>query len=184
MAESEDFKWYVLTAISGKENKVKEYAEAECRTSDLGLTVKQVLIPMEKYYQVIKGKRVTKERNYLPGYVLVEAKMTRETMGRLRNIPNVLGFLGETRGGKPLAMRSAEVSKILGALDEQQSEGEEAVVVPYSVGENVKVNAGPFAGFSGVIEEVNNERKKLKVMVTIFGRKTPLELGFMQVEKE
>ncbi|MGN0186585.1 MAG: transcription termination/antitermination protein NusG [Paludibacteraceae bacterium] len=180
---SENFKWYVLKAISGKENKVKEYAEAELRVSDLGQTVAQVLIPMEKVYQVRNGKRVIKERSYLPGYVLVEANMTRETMGRLRNIPNVLGFLGETPGGAPIPLRPSEVTRILGTIDDQQN-GDEVIAVPFSVGESVKVIAGPFGGFSGVIEDVNNERKKLKVMVKIFGRKTPLELGFMQVEKE
>lgn len=181
---SENFKWYVLKAISGKENKVKEYAEAELRTSDLSQTVSQILIPMEKVYQVRNGKRVIKERSYLPGYVLLEANMTRETMGRLRNIPNVLGFLGETPGGAPMPLRPSEVTRILGSIDDQQAAGEETIAVPFSVGENVKVIAGPFGGFSGVIEEVNNEKKKLKVMVKIFGRKTPLELGFMQVEKE
>ena len=104
-------------------------------------------------------------------------------MGRLRNIPNVLGFLGAAPGRKPMPLRPSEVTRILGSVDELQEMGEE-IAIPYSVGENVKVITGPFSGFSGVIEEVNNEKKKLKVMVKIFGRKTPLELGFMQVEKE
>ncbi len=181
---SENFKWYVLKAISGKEHKVKEYADTELRMSDLSQTVAQVLIPMEKVYQVRNGKRVIKERSYLPGYVLVEANMTRETMGRLRNIPNVLGFLGETPGGAPVPLRPSEVARILGSIDKQQESGEEILAVPFSVGESVKVIAGPFSGFSGVIEEVSNEKKKLKVIVKIFGRKNPLELGFMQVEKE
>ena len=129
------------------------------------------------------SERHRKARSYLPGYVLVEANMTRETMGRLRNIPNVLGFLGETPGGVPVPLRPSEVTRILGSIDEQQG-NDEVIAMPFSVGENVKVIAGPFGGFSGVIEDVNNERKKLKVMVKIFGRKTPLELGFMQVEKE
>ena len=176
-------KWYVLRAISGKENKVKEYADAEIRTSDLGQYVAQVLIPLEKVYQIRNGKKTIKERNYLPGYVLVEANMTNETMGRLRNIPNVLGFLGAAPGRKPMPLRPSEVTRILGSVDELQEMGEE-IAIPYSVGENVKVITGPFSGFSGVIEEVNNEKKKLKVMVKIFGRKTPLGLGFMQVEKE
>ena len=176
-------KWYVLRAVSGKENKVKEYADAEIRTSDLGQYVSQVLIPMEKVYQIRNGKKTIKERSYLPGYVLVEANMTNETMGRLRNIHNVLGFLGEAPGGRPMPLRASEVTRILGSVDEMQEIGEE-IAIPYSVSENVKVIAGPFSGFSGVIEEVNNEKKKLKVMVKIFGRKTPLELGFMQVEKE
>ena len=176
-------KWYVLRAVSGKESKVKEYADAEIRTTDLGQYVAQILIPIEKVYQIRNGKKTTKERNYLPGYVLVEANMTNETMGRLRNIPNVLGFLGETPGGKPMPLRQAEVNRFLGAADEMQEQGED-LAIPYSVGESVKVNVGPFAGFSGDIEEVLNDKKKLKVNVKIFGRKTPVELGFMQVEKE
>ncbi len=174
-------KWYVLRAISGKEAKVQEYLEAEMKNGDLGEYVSQVLIPTEKVYQVRNGKKIVKERSYLPGYVLVEAALVGEVAHRLRNIPNVLGFLGGQ--DKPVPLRQAEVSRILGTVDELQEAGEEPGI-PYIVGETVKVNDGPFTGFSGIIEEVNTEKKKLKVMVKIFGRKTPLELGFMQVEKE
>lgn len=176
-------KWYVLRAISGKENKVKEYIESEIKNSDLGQYVSQVLIPTEKVYQVRNGKRITKERSYLPGYVLVEVDLTGDVRGRLRNVPNVLGWLGGTLDKAPTPLRPAEVNRILGSVDEMQEMGME-MAVPYFEGENVKVIEGPFSGFSGIIEEVNNEKKKLKVMVKIFGRKTPLELSFMQVEKE
>jgi transcriptional antiterminator NusG len=174
-------KWYVLRTVSGKESKVKEYLEAEIKSSPLGEYISQVLIPTEKVYQVRNGKRVLKERSYLPGYVLLEANLVGEVIHEIRNIPNVLGFLG----GKdnPQCLRESEVNRILGKVDELQETGEE-FNIPFYVGETVKVNYGPFSGFSGVIEEVNNEKKKLKVMVKIFGRKTPLELGFMQVEKE
>ena len=174
-------KWYVLRAISGKEAKVKEYLDADIKNSELGEYVSQVLIPTEKVYQVRNGKKVVKERSYLPGYVLVEAALVGEVPHRLRNTPNVLGFLGGT--DKPVPLRPSEVSRILGTVDELQEAGEE-LTIPYVVGETVKVVFGPFNGFSGIVEEVNNEKKKLKVMVKIFGRKTPLELGFMQVEKE
>ncbi|MBB3187280.1 transcription termination/antitermination protein NusG [Microbacter margulisiae] len=175
-------KWYVLRAISGKEHKVKEYIDAEIKNTNLGQYVSQVLIPTEKVVQVRNGKRITKEKSYLPGYILVEANLIGDIAHRLRQMPNVLGFLGE-RNDTPTPLRSSEVNRILGAMDELQEAGEELDLI-YSVGENVKVIIGPFTGFSGVVEEVNNEKKKLKVMVKIFGRKTPLELGFLQVEKE
>ncbi len=173
--------WYVLRAISGKEGKVKETLDAEIKNSDLGKYVSQVLIPTEKVYSVRNGKKITKERNLYPGYVFVEAHLVGEVLHRLRNTTNVIGFLGGA--AKPDPLRPSEVSRMLGAVEEIQEMGEE-INIPYFVGETVKVTYGPFNGFSGVIEEVNNERKKLKVMVKIFGRKTPLELGFMQVEKE
>ncbi|HOD27173.1 MAG: transcription termination/antitermination protein NusG [Bacteroidales bacterium] len=174
-------KWYVLRAISGKENKVKEYIEASINNSSLGEHVSQVLIPTEKVYQSRGGKKVLKERSYLPGYVLVEANLVGEVAHALRNVPNVLGFLGGMNNPQPL--RESEINRILGKVDELQEAGDD-ISINYYVGENVKVNFGPFSGFSATIEEVNNEKKKLKVMVKIFGRKTPLELGFMQVEKE
>ncbi|MBN2660024.1 MAG: transcription termination/antitermination factor NusG [Tannerellaceae bacterium] len=174
-------KWYVLRTVSGKESKVREFLEAEIKNTTLGEYVSQVLIPTEKVYQVRNGKRVMKERSYLPGYVLIEAALMGEVVHTLRNIPNVIGFLGGKEN--PQSLRESEVNRILGKVDELQESGEE-INIPYYVGESVKVNHGPFSGFSAVIEEVNNEKKKLKVMVKIFGRKTPLELGFMQVEKE
>jgi transcriptional antiterminator NusG len=174
-------KWYVVRAVSGKEKKVKEYIESEISRLGLQDFLSQVLIPTEKVYQVRKGKKISKERNYFPGYVLIEAALVGELTHIIRNIPNVLGFLGT--GNEPSPMRASEVKRILGKVDElaEQSEG---INVPFIVGETVKVVDGPFNSFSGVIEEINEEKKKLKVMVKIFGRKTPLELTFMQVEKE
>ena len=166
-------KWYVLRAVSGKESKVKEYLDADIKNSDLSEYVSQVLIPTEKVYQVRNGKKIVKERSYLPGYVLVEAALVGEVAHHLRNTPNVIGFLGGSENPVPLRQ----------SVDELQEGGEE-LNVPYTVGETVKVTVGPFSGFSGLIEEVNTEKRKLKVMVKIFGRKTPLELGFMDVEKE
>jgi transcription termination/antitermination protein NusG len=175
-------KWYVLRAISGKENKVKEYIDAEIKNTNLGQFVAQVLIPTEKVVQVRNGKRITKEKSYLPGYVLVEVNIVGDVAHRLRQMPNVLGFLGGSNDA-PTPLRTSEVNRILGTMDELQEAGED-ISISYALGEGVKVTFGPFSGFSGVIEEINNEKKKLKVMVKIFGRKTPLELGFMQVEKE
>jgi transcriptional antiterminator NusG len=176
-------KWYVLRAIGGKEKKVKEYIENEVANSGLQEFVSQVLIPVEKVYQIRNGKKVAKDRNFFPGYILIEATLVGEIAHMLRNIPNVIGFLGDTKGGEPVPMRQSEINRILGKVDELQEGGVE-LDNPFIVGETVKVTDGPFNGFNGTIEEINVEKKKLKVMVKIFGRKTPLELSFMQVEKE
>jgi transcriptional antiterminator NusG len=176
-------KWYVLRAIGGKEKKVKEYIENEIANGDLKDFVDQVLIPTEKVYQIRNGKKISKERNFFPGYVLIEAALVGEVAHTLRNIPNVIGFLGDTKGGDPVPMRQSEVNRILGKVDEL-SEHDEEISVPFVVGETVKVVDGPFNGFNGTIEGINEEKKKLQVMVKIFGRKTPLELSFMQVVKE
>ena len=175
-------KWYVLRAISGKEHKVKEYIDYEIAHTNLSDFVSQVLIPTEKTIQVRNGKKVVKEKSYLPGYVLVEVALVGEVAHHLRNIPNVLGFLGGLDNPTPL--RQSEVNRILGTMDEMQEVSMEDTTVLFTVGESVKVNHGPFSGFSGIIEEVSKEKRKLKVMVKIFGRKTPIELDFMQVEKE
>lgn len=179
---SDQLKWYVVRAVSGKEKKVKQYIDAEI--SRLGLThlVPQVLIPMEKYYQMRDGKKIAKERNYYPGYVLIETALNAELEQIIKSVNSVIGFLGD-KSGNAVPLRPVEVNRILGKVDEMAEQGE-MMNVPYYVGENIKVMDGPFNGFSGVIEEVNEEKKKLKVMVKIFGRKTPLELNYMQVEKE
>jgi len=174
-------KWYVVRAISGKEKKVKEQIESEINHLKLQEYVSQVLIPTEKIYQIRNGKKISKERSFFPGYVLVEAALVGEIPHILRNIPNVLGFLGT--GGEATPLRLSEVNRILGKVDEL-AESDEEINVPFIVGETVKVIDGPFNSFSGIIEEVNEEKKKLKVSVKIFGRKTPVELSFMQVVKE
>ncbi len=175
-------KWYVLRAIGGKENKVKEYIESEINRLNLEDYISQVLIPKEKVYQIRQGKKINKERNFFPGYILIEAALVGEIPHILKSIPNVIGFLG-TQQGDPVPLRKSEINRILGKVDELAASDEE-INVPFFVGEAVKVVDGPFNSFTGVIEEVNDEKKKLKVMVKIFGRKTPLELSFMQVEKE
>lgn len=183
MSEQNEKKWYVIRAISGKEKKVKEYLDAELsHDASLQDLISQVLIPTEKVYSVRNGKKVSKERNYLPGYVLIEAVLDAEVMHLIKETPNVLGFLG-TRGGEPDPLRPSEVSRILGKVDEMTESGEGSEL-EFIVGETVTVNDGPFSSFSGIIEEVNDEKKKLKVMVKIFGRKTPLELSYFQVKRE
>ena len=175
-------KWYVLRAVSGKEAKVKEYLEALMKKDAmLAANVGQILLPTEKYAQLRNGKRVVKEKLFLPGYVLVDANLQGEIAHTLRFMPNVLGFLGGL--DNPTPVRQSDINRILGTAEETIIKTEEASV-PYMVDEAVKVTDGPFSGFSGIIEEVNTEKRKLKVMVKIFGRKTPLELGYNQVEKE
>ena len=177
-------KWYVVRAISGKEKRVKEYLEIEMgRMKSLDDNIEQVLIPTEKIFQIRNGKKVNKERAYLPGYVLIEAALVGEVKHVIRGIPNVIGFLGTEKGGEPVPMRMSEVNRILGKVDEL-AETEEELKIPFVVGESVKVIDGPFNNFSGVIDDINEDKKKLKVMVKIFGRKNLLELSYMQVEKE
>lgn len=179
--------WYVIRAIGGKEQKVKEYIEAEVRHNHLEEYISQILIPSEKVYTIRNGKKISKERVSYPGYVLIEAAFVGQIPIIIRNTPNVLGFLGDTkedsRQMKATPLRPQEVSRILGRVDELSTQEEENEV-PFVVGEIVKVTDGPFSSFQGTIEAVDNERKKLTVSVKIFGRKTPMELSFMQVEKE
>jgi len=180
MAETR-MNWYVLRAVSGKEAKVKEYIEAEIKHNALLTShVSQVIIPMEKHASLRNGKRVIKEKISLPGYVFVEASLVGDVAHTLRFTPNVLGFLGGLDNPSPVPQ--SDINRMLGNAEE--TELVDDVNIPYVVDETVKVTDGPFSGFNGVIEEVNTEKRKLKVMVKIFGRKTPLELGFMQVEKE
>ena len=176
-------KWYVVRAVSGKEKKVKEYLELEIARMKLSDYVNQVLIPTEKVFKIQNGKKVNKEKAFLPGYVLIEAALVGEVSHVIKSIPNVIGFLGTEKGGEPVPMRMAEVNRILGKVDEL-SITEEELKIPFVVGESVKVIDGPFNNFSGVVDEINEDKKKLKVMVKIFGRKNLLELSYMQVEKE
>ena len=175
-------KWYVVRAISGKERKIKEMIEYEIERMKMTSYVAQVLIPTEKVYQIKQGKKVSKERNYFPGYVLIEADLKGEVPHIIKGINGVIGFLGDKQGS-PIPLRQVEVNRILGKVDELEESAEE-LNIPFIIGEPVKVVDGPFNSFSGIIEEINEEKKKLKVMVKIFGRKTPLELNYLQVEKE
>lgn len=176
--------WYVLRAISGKEAKVKEVLEAQMRNTDMGNYLFQVVIPTEKVLTVRNGKKVVKERNLYSGYVFIEAQPTGEAQYVLSNTTNVIDFLrGREKGSDPLALREVDVKRMLGQVDEMNEDPTEEGN-DFMVGESVKVISGPFSGFIGEIEEVNREKKKLKVMVKVFGRKTPLELENSQVERD
>jgi len=177
-------RWYVLRAISGKEKKVKEYLENELPRMGLSNIVTRVLVPTRKVYQIRNGKKISREQNYLPGYVLIEVngELDTETMAKIREIPGVLYFLGTDRGKKPTPMRQEEAYKLLGIVDELSDKDEE-IDVNFTIGESVKIIDGPFTEFIGTIEEVNEERKKVTVMVKLFGKKTPVVLNFLQIEK-
>lgn len=176
--------WYVLRAVSGKEAKVKEVLDAAIKNTDLGQNVSQVLIPTQKVYTTRNGKKVLKERNLYPGYVFVEAHLTGEVMYELRNTTNVIDFLrGRSKTSDPMPLRESEVKRMLGSADENRQPVADTVD-KFIVGESVKVTVGPFSGFSGTIKEINNDRKKVKVEVKIFGRGNDLELEISQVEKE
>ncbi|ADQ82666.1 transcription termination/antitermination factor NusG [Riemerella anatipestifer] len=177
-----ELKWYVLKAVSGQENKVKSYIENEIQRFKLEDFVSQIVIPMEKTIQMRNGKKVQKEKPYYPGYLMVEANLKGEVPHIIKNIPGVISFLSLTKGGDPVPMRKSEVNRMLGRMDEL-SQFATDVDIPYVVGESVKVIDGPFNGFNGTIEKIHEDKKKLEVMVLIFGRKTPLELNYMQVEK-
>jgi len=181
-----ELKWYVLRVVSGQEKKVKSYLETEIERSKLVEFIPQVLIPSEKVYEMRNGKKRVRERNFFPGYILLSADLSNgEAFHSVNNIPGVIGFLGSngTKATKePVALRQSEVNRILGKVDEIDT-FEEKLETPFIKGESVKVMDGPFSGFTGTVEEVLEEKKKLNVMVKIFGRNTPVELNYMQVEK-
>jgi transcriptional antiterminator NusG len=181
--QQEETKWYVLRVVSGKERKVKEYLDKEISRSNWNTVVKQVFLPVEKVYKVANGKKVVRERNYYPGYVMVEiqeGKLSDDLRDLIKNTNSVIHFLGKEN---PIALRKAEVNKMLGKMDEMAEVGGVSMSEPFIVGETIKIIEGPFNDFNGTIEEVNDEKKKLKVTVKIFGRSTPVELNYMQVEK-
>ena len=182
MAENSVKKWYVVRAVSGQENKVKAYIETEIARLGMEDYISQVLVPTEKVVQIKDGKKIAKEKVYFPGYIMIEANLTGEVPHIIKSVTSVIGFLGETKGGEPVPLRQSEVNRMLGKVDELSVKIDN-VAIPFSIGETVKVVDGPFNGFNGTIEKVNEEKRKLEVMVKIFGRKTPLELSFMQVEK-
>ncbi len=181
MAESVK-KWYVVRAIGGQEQKVKGYIETEFARLGLQDYLGKVEVPTETYVQLRNGKKVQRQRVHYPGYVMVEANLAGEVPHVIRGIVGVIGFLSDVKGGDPVPMRQSEVNRMLKKSDDLVTE-EHNVVIPYEVNEMIKVINGPFNGFDAVIEEVNEERRKLKVIVKIFGRKTPVELGYTEVEK-
>lgn len=176
-------RWYSLRVVSGKEKKIKERIELEVERSGWSEVVTQVLVPSEKVYKIRNGKKVILERNILPGYILVEAekdKFSSEIVQSISNMTNVIHFLGKMH---PIPMQESEANRMLGKVDDSQQVGV-SMIEPFISGESVKIIDGPFNDFVGDIKEVNEEKKKLKVIVKIFGRGTEVELNFMQVEKQ
>ena len=177
-----DKKWYVVRSVSGQENKIKSYIETEISRLNLEEYIEQVLVPTEKVIQIRNGKKINKERVYFPGYIMIQVNLSGEIPHIIRAINGVIGFLGEVKGGEPVPLRQSEVNRMLGKVDELAVQ-DESINIPFIIGETVKVIDGPFNGFNGNVEKINEEKRKLEVMVKIFGRKTPLELSYMQVEK-
>jgi len=178
----EEKKWYSLRVISGKEKKIKERIDLEIERSGWKDFVFSVIVPTEKVYKIRNGKKVVQERNLLPGYILIEAfgnKLNGDVAKIIADIPNVIHFLGKE---VPIPMSHSEANRLLGKVDET-SEAGEIMVEPFIIGETVRITDGAFTEFIGDIQEVNEEKKKLKVIVKIFGRGTEVELNFMQVEK-
>ncbi len=179
--------WYVVRAVSGQEKKVKNYLETEITRQKMEEFIPEVLIPIEKVYEMRNGKKRIRERNYFPGYILVTADLSNgEVEHIIKSTPGVMGFLGADEGGesrKPIPLRQSEVNRILGKVDEEE-DADVQLDANFILGESVKVMDGPFSGFTGTIQEIFEEKKKLSVVVKIFGRNTPVELSYMQVEKE
>jgi transcriptional antiterminator NusG len=175
-------KWYVIRTVAGKEKKAKEHLEFEFKTKGYGDKIKQVIIPLEKVCMTRNGKKYTTERNYYPGYIVIEADpiIIGEIKHLNKSINNVVGFLG---GDNPTALRPDEIERILGKMDEL-NEADEKFLERYFIGEIVKVVDGQFSNFIGTINEVNDERRKVKLDVKIFGRLTPLELDYSQIHRE
>ena len=181
-------KWYVLRVVSGKERKIKEYIDKDIIRNGWTNIIKQVFLPVEKVYKVLNGKKVMRERNFYPGYVMIEVAtetLNDDMVQHISNISNVMHFLTDGKGSKGniICLRKTEVNKMLGKVDEMGEGGGMTMSEPFIIGETIKIIDGPFNDFNGVIEEVNDEKKKLKVQVKIFGRATPVELNYMQVEK-
>lgn len=175
-------RWYSLRVISGKERKIKERIDLEVERSGWKEIISQVLVPTEKTYKIKNGKKVIQDRNILPGYILIEAipaLFNPDMVQTIANIPNVIHFLGKN---EPTPMQQSEANRLLGKVDESHEAGE-FMVEPFLPGETIKIIDGPFSDFIGDIKEVNEEKKKLKVIVKIFGRGTEVELNFLQVEK-
>ncbi len=179
--ESEN-KWFVLRVLSGKERKIKDYLDIEIRRSGWGNVITQIMCPVEKVFKVVGGKKVMREKILFSGYILLEATTSRlsdDMIQAIKNVSGVIHFFGKDH---PDALRKSEVNKMFGKMDEMADSG---VVMsdPFVIGEPVKIIDGPFNDFNGTIEEINDEKKKLRVVVKIFGRSTPVELSYMQVEK-
>ena len=177
------YKWYVIRVIGGQEIKIKNYIENEVKKNNMEDLVEKVLVPTERVYSIKNGKKTSKDKVSFPGYIVLNIGLEGEVSHIIKSVPGVVGFLSEKKGGDPVPMRDSEVRKMLGDIDEKENSDEEVFDMEFSKGEFIKVTEGAFNGFDGVIENVDTDRMKLEVVVKIFGRKTPMELGFNQVEK-
>jgi len=175
-------RWYFLRAVSGQETKSKGYLENEIVREGLQERIGQILIPTQKVYEMRNGKKKLREKPLFPGYILLEAALEPFMIPIIKEIPGIIGFLGSHKGGDPEALAPQEVKRILGTVEDLNEQGE-VLENPFIKGEPVKVMAGPFAGFDGTVDEVNEHKKTLRVVVKIFGRNTPVELKYQQVEK-
>jgi transcriptional antiterminator NusG len=178
-AANEQFKWYIIHAYSGFERKVRESIESRVQAFGLQNRIGRVMIPTEPVTEIVNGKKRTVERVFLPGYVLVEMDLDNDLWHVIKNTPRVTGFLGT--GDKPVALSEAEVSSIL--FRSEVSKEKPRLKIKFEKSESVRITEGPFANFNGGVDEVNEDRETVKVMVTIFGRSTPVELEFGKVEK-
>ena len=178
--EDQEKKWYVVHILSGHEKKVISYIESEVALLNLGEKITNVLVPSEEVTEMKNGKKKLKNKIFFPGYILVEMVLDKDTMHLISNTPGITHFVGSKN--KPQPLRPDEIKRILGRVDEAKNR--DIIEVPYAIGDPIKVIDGPFTDFTGVVKEVNDEKNKLKVMVSIFGRSTPVELDFLQVELE
>ncbi|MFQ5863606.1 MAG: transcription termination/antitermination protein NusG [bacterium] len=176
----EEKKWYAIHVLSGHEKKVKAYLENEIKVLGLETKIPQILIPSEEITEMRDGKRKVRNKVFFPGYMLVEMVLDKETQHVVLNTPGVTNFVGPKN--KPQALHADEIDRILGRVEESKSK--EILDVPFRLGDPIRVTDGPFTDFTGFVEEINKEKKKVKVMVSIFGRSTPVELDFLQVEIE
>ncbi len=172
--------WYTLRVISGKEGKIKENLLFELDFQNLSSEVKDIMVPSENIVEMKEGKKRVKRKVFFPGYILINMSESKEAKYLIENTDGVINFVGPN--GEPQALKEHEISRIIGEVEGR--DGREVVVAPYKVGDSVKVTDGPFADFTGFVNEVNNEKQKVKVSVSIFGRPTPIELNFLQVEME
>jgi transcription termination/antitermination protein NusG len=184
--ESGEYKWYAVRIISGHENKVKLYLDSQLKVVKLEDKIKNVLIPLEKVFEVKNGKKKVRQKNFLPGYILVEAKLDDKVRSFISQAPSILNMVGSksVKGKRlePIPLRDSDLKRLKSILEEDSQS--EKIDFQLSAGDPVKVTSGPFNNFSGNVFEINTEKMKVKVMVSIFGRKTPIELEFTQVEKE
>tara|TARA_B100000678_G_scaffold290289_1_gene302861 strand:+ start:1388 stop:1924 length:537 start_codon:yes stop_codon:yes gene_type:complete len=174
-------RWYIIHAYSGFENKVREAIMAEAERLGLEAGVEQVEVPTETVTEVRRGKKVHSERKFFPGYVLAKLNLNDDVYHLVKNTPKVTGFLGAS--GKPQPITEAEAARILNTKEEAAAAPKQQIKVDYEIGDSVKVLEGPFASFNGVVEELDFDKSKVKVSVSIFGRATPVELDFEQVER-